>query len=466
MKVTARSRRNLRFTNIVFVLLLLTSVALLAWLSTRYDYQSDWSANGRNTLSSVSVAVLEKMPGPVVITAYARESELLRRHIKDLINRYQRYKEDLSLQFVNPDLEPQRVRELGISVDGEMVIEYQGRSEQLQDFSESGLSNALQRLLRSGDRRVVFVQGHGERDPQGSASYDLAHWVGQLQAKGIAVSSVNLARDGGVAADVSVLVLTSPRSDFLPDEVRSVEDYINNGGQLLWLADPGSLHGLEPLAEQLALQFQPGMIIDPNISQVGKMLFGTDDPRIALVANYPRHPLVDGFSFNTLFPMSQSVIAQNDTEWVGSTFLRTLSNTWQETSQQTGKITFDKGDIAGPLQLGLSLTRNPDSPAAQKVADGAAADAGREQRIVVIGDGDFLSNGFLGLGGNLQLAMNIINWLSGDDPLVAVPAKTATDNSLQLSDTAVLVIGAGFLLVLPLLLLASGLGIWWRRRKY
>ena len=62
--------------------------------------------------------------------------------------------------------------------------------------------------------------------------------------------------------------------------------------------------------------------------------------------------------------------------------------------------------------------------------------------------------------------MNIINWLSRDDALVDVPVKTAADTQLQFSDTAVLMIGGGFLLLIPFTLLAFGLGTWWRRRKY
>lgn len=454
MKVSRQSRRSLRAHNILATILILVIVGLLAWLSTRYDYQADLTANGRNTLSAESAAVLDKFTGPVAVTAFAHETDMLRQHINDLFSRYQRHKPDMHLRFVNPDLEPQRTRELGITADGELLLEYDGQAEQLQELTERGFSNALQRLLRGGGRRIVFIQGHGERNPGGDASYDLSQWAAQLEAKGFDISTINLAHESVVNVDdATVYVLASPRSDFLPAEVEKIKALAV--GRLLWLADPGPMYGLEALAAYLSLAFNPGMIVDPNISQVGMMLFGTDDPRITLVSNYTGHPIVNDFSFNTLFPMSQGLMLLPDGEWQGTAFLNTMSNAWQETQQMSGEITLDADDIAGPLSVGVALQRAP------SVA-GQAYDA----RVVVIGDGDFISNAAIGVGGNLQLSMNIVNWLSGNDQLVDVPVKVSGDTELQLDTTVVLIIGAGFLVVLPALLLFSGFYIWWRRRKY
>ena len=85
--------------------------------------------------------------------------------------------------------------------------------------------------------------------------------------------------------------------------------------------------------------------------------------------------------------------------------------------------------------------------------------------MVVLGDGDFLSNAFLGNGGNLDLGLNLINWLSSDDELIAIPARTSPDTQLVLSEVAVATIGLAFLAVLPLGLAAAGFVIWYRRRR-
>lgn len=461
MKVTRHTKHLLRLHDLLFVVLLLGIVGMLGWLSTRYTYEADWTVNARNTLSAASVALLAEMPGEIAVTAYARDVPLLRKRIVELVGRYQRHKPDVRLNFVNPDMEPQLVRELDITMDGEMVIAYAGRSERLQEITENGITNALQRVARGAERRLMFTVGHGERDPRGAGSHDYANWVSYLQARGVRTEQTNLIQDAAPEVRNTVLVIASPQTALLPDELLRIEAYIEAGGNLLWLADPGHTEGFETLAQRFGLRLEPGVVVDPNISQVGMMLFGTDDPRVALVANYPDHEITRNFDFNTLFPIAGAISVVADDEWRATPLLQTLSNTWLERGEISGTVVYDEDeDMPGPLALGVALTR------AVAVGDGAAEyEEAVTQRVVMIADSDFLANGFLGLGGNLQLGLNIVNWLSGDDRLIDIPARTAPDLSLQLSRFAMGAIGFGFLLVLPALLIASGVFIWFGRRR-
>lgn len=454
MKVTVKSRRLMLLQNLLFVVLFLGAVGLAGWLSTQYNYHADWTENGRNTLSESSVALLNELSQPVVITVFVRETPMLRKHIAELVARYQRYKADIELQFVNPDAEPQQVREMNITAEGEMVVESGGQQARTKQISEEGVSNALQKVLRGGERKVAFLQGHGERDFLGEANYDLSAWAQQLQAKGAQLFALNLASVTVVPDNTSLLVIAGPRADLLPGELIAIQGYLDRGGNLLWLADPGELFGLSGVGKQMGIELQPGTVIDPNVSQVGMQLFGTDDPRMALVARYGAHPIVSGFDFNTLFPMARGIAIDDAGDWQPTTLLKTLSNTWAESGEIAGSIGFDAADIAGPLTIGVALTR-----------DMTHNNELHQQRAVVIGDGDFLSNGYLGVGGNLQLAMNIANWLVNDDTLLSIPARSASDITLELSETQLAVIGVGFLMVLPMALLATGSVIWWRRRR-
>ncbi|MCB1571897.1 MAG: ABC transporter, partial [Xanthomonadales bacterium] len=111
------------------------------------------------------------------------------------------------------------------------------------------------------------------------------------------------------------------------------------------------------------------------------------------------------------------------------------------------------GEIAGPLDFGFAMTRLSPRPGA------------REQRVAVIGDGDFLSNSYLGNGGNRELGTRIFDWLLADDALIAISEPSVEDRQLDLSETSLAILSFGFLLGLPILLAGSGLLIWRRRRR-
>ena len=82
-----------------------------------------------------------------------------------------------------------------------------------------------------------------------------------------------------------------------------------------------------------------------------------------------------------------------------------------------------------------------------------------------MGDGDFISNAYLGNGGNQVLGFNILNWLSNDDNFISIPVTTAADIDLQLEELQWGMLGLFFLFGLPGILLASGIVIWIKRRK-
>lgn len=452
MELNRKTRRQLRIQSAGFALLFLAAIGMIAWLSTRYHFEADLTATGRHTLSEASAALLEKMEGPISITAYAREEGLSasRKLISDLVGRYQRAKKDIRLEFVNPDLAPERVRKEGITLEGEMVIEYRGRTENVQDANEQALTNALQRLGREGQRKLLFLSGHGERRPDGTANHDLSAWVGQLEKQGFTTGDLNLTENPEIPSDTGVLVIAGPQVDLLPGEVTLLLEYISAGGSLLWLTDPGERHGLEPLAHALGIGFVPGLIVDPTTQ-----MLGISDPAFVIVAEYPDHPVTEELGAITLFPQVQGLTLKSPEGWTGQPLLRSVPRSWSETGELSGTIAYDEGsERPGPIGVGVTLSRS--------LGEG---DNRRTQRVAVIGDGDFLSNAYLGNGANVQLGNRLVNWLSRDDGFITIPARTSPDTRLELTETVSIIIGFGFLILLPGALLGSGIWIWLRRRK-
>ena len=455
MDVTRKTTLGIRLQRYSFTVLFLAAIGLLAWLSTQYVQQADWTAGGRNSLSEDSARLLDTLTEPVVITSYARENEALRNQVRELVARYQRHKAEVELHFVNPDAEPERMRELGITMDGELRVVYQGRSERVQELTEQAITNALLRTARQGERWISFLSGHGERDPNGQANHDLGNFGAELERKGIKARALNLAQNPQIPENTSLLVIASPQVDLLSGEVDLVRDYLDQGGNLLWLTDPGRPAGMERIAEYLGVEFLPGVIVDATTQ-----LFGIQNPDFALVPEYPAHPVTREMRTLTLFPGAVALEWNRAGDWEGQPLLSTVSRAWTETGPLSGEIRFDTGggERAGPLDLGFVFKR------AREAADGEQIEA-REQRVILVGDGDFLSNAYLGNGGNLDLGLNMLEWLGHDDDFIAIRAKAAPDQSLNLSSTLQAVIGLGFLFGLPSALLGIGLFIWLRRRK-
>lgn len=442
-------RTRYRINSLLTGALLVVLTVLAAWLTTRYPVQWDWTRSGRHTLSPASVAILEQAPEKLEVTAYAREQTQLRNSIRRFIDKYQRVKPDISLHFVNPDAVPNKVRRLGIKVNGEMVLRYDGRSEHVRRVSEREFTHAVQRLIRGGERWLAFVEGHGERDPLGQANHDLSQWAQQLHSRGFQFQSLSLGETGTIPDNTAVLIIASPLMAYLPGEVAIIKQYLAAGGNLLWLRDPDEDNGLGPLAEYLQLEFEPGTIID-----TGGRLIGIDDPTITMITPrlYGDHPVLKDFSATTLFPGAVSLQYRGE-RWESSTLLTSGDHTWLETGEMKDEVAFDQGtDRRGPLTIGLALEGRSDE------------DIGT-QRIIVVGDGDFLANTYIGNGGNMELGTRLINWLSSDDDLVDIPAHVAGDTRLQGSAALVGYSGLFFLIALPLLLLGAGALIWWRQKK-
>jgi ABC-type uncharacterized transport system involved in gliding motility auxiliary subunit len=459
MEVSKKSLRQMRLQSWSFVILFLTVIGLLAWLSTRYNYQADWTASGRHTLSEATTTLLEKLDGPVTITSFSRPDDVsgLRKRTAELVSRYQRLKPEVLLDFVDPDEAPEQVREQGITLDGELLVAYGGRRENLKNIGEQSLTNALQRLLRSGERRIAFLGGHGERRIDGEANFDLGQWGKQLREKGFAFSTLKLGTEAAIPDDTGVLVIAGPQVALLPGEVALLQAYVERGGNLLWFSEPGEQQGLAPLADALGLAFLPGTLVDPT----GQML-GISNPAIIVVGEYPRHPVTEELATLTLFPEAHAIESRGASGWESTALLRSLPRSWSETGPLEGTIEFDENsDIAGPLTIGMLLTRELDG-GEQEGGNGAPA---RTQRIAVLGDGDFLANSYLGNGANQELGDRLLNWLSHDDSFITIAPRTAPDTRLELTPNLSLLIGFGFLLVIPGLLLGSGITIWLRRRK-
>lgn len=308
MKPAAKLLTNLN--NLLFYLLLAVIFGLVGWLSSHYSQAWDLSAGGRNSLTKVSQTLLSRLEEPLHITSFAPESAELRNRISEIIDRYKRYRPDISFTFVNPDKQPELVRQLGIQAMGELRLEYQGRAENLKTISEDAISNTIQHLMLGGDRWIGVVEGHGERSTDGRANHDLGVFGNELRRKGYKLQNINLSKTVDIPHNISLLIIASPQVNYLEQEVDKIISYVDAGGNLLWLLEPETDKGLGKLKSKLGIKVLPGTIVDANAAS-----YRLQDPTMAIVTNYPKHPATANFSLVSLFPHSAAILAVGETGW-------------------------------------------------------------------------------------------------------------------------------------------------------
>lgn len=431
----------------IALLLVLAAAGAVYQFAARYPAHWDLTQNALNSLEPGSVDALALLKEPVKITVYATEQDAklgdIHKLIREFVSLYQRYKPDISLTFIDPLKEPEAMRKAAIQGNGEMVVEYAGRSEHITTLNEQTLSSALMRLAHSKEQLLMYLGGHGERKLDGAANHDLGEFGGRLKHLGYRIASLNLTTAQEVPSNASLLVLTHPQTKLMPGEVKKLLDYIDNGGNLLWLVDAEPLRGLEPLTEKLGITFMPGIVIDPSAQEMNVPI------NWALGSGYPPHAITRNFDLITVFPNARAMSIEQNNVWEAHTIIESALRGW--VSDRGVDKTFDKNrDIPGPVNLALALKRSVNE---------------HEQRIIVVGNGTFLANVYSGNGGNLDLGTNMVNWLANEEQLITIQPHAAKDGKIILSKRQLLAISVGFLFLLPLLLVAVGAWLWWRKHS-
>lgn len=461
-----KSHFALRLQSIIFTLLFLLIIGLLAYVGKTYNKRIDVSQNQRNSLSETMQILLKKLDKPLDITAYVPDDAVVKTSLKELIDKYRAHHKEITLEFVNPDLNPTRAQQDGIAYSGQLLVKYNNKSEAINSVDEQNVLNVLQRLSREKARIVIFIEGHGEASPLEEKSNGISKLAEVLEKKGFSLQPHNILRTQSIPDNASFVIIAAPKKEYLEAEVELITKYIEQGGNLLWLHEPGEVFGLDDLEQQLGLELQLGTLLDAN--QDLQRMLGIQHPAAIAIIDYGPSELTNNLAAHTLFPFATTVEKDVDggseedvsnQTWKYQPLLSTLITSWLESGDIQGNVKFDDdADKPGPLTIGMSLTRDNLS------AINADTTVIPEQRVVVLGDSDFMRNNYIGQGSNLEFSSNLFNWLSADDELLSIKTNVASGTKLELSKAGRIGLTALWV-ALPIALFGFGLWRWLRRRK-
>lgn len=442
----------------IYILVILAVLGAANFLANRHNASYDSTSNKRFSLSDQTVKVVKGLKQEVKIYYFDRTSEFGR--ARDLLDRYDNLSTKLRIEYIDPYKKPQLARAMGVRTEGSIFVENGPKREEAKSLTEEEVTGALIRALKSGERNACLVSGSGERSLDDTNRSGYSSMKDVLEKNNYKTRTISLLEKPEVPKDCTVLIVAGPTKDYLPPEIGAIKTYVENGGRVLFMVDPALKMGRQETAENTdLLKLLQGWGVTVNndlvldMSGVGQ-LFGLG-PEVPLVSNYESQPIVrDMKGTATIFPLVRSLDTKSADKTSVEKLFQTSDKSYATTRLNSPAIEIDpKKDKQGPFTLA----------AAGSYTTGKS---GSQGRFVVVGSSAWAGNSFLPSRsiGNRDLFLNMMNWLSSDEDLIAIRPKEPQDRRLSLSRAQMSRILYTSVFGLPLVVILGGISVWWKRR--
>lgn len=441
---------------VVYTIIVIAILGIINFLANRYNKSVDVTANKRYTLSDQTEKIAKNLKQDVTITYWDQPSKFPTAH--DLLDRYQNLSSKIRVEY--GDAEKQRTKAIaaGVKTLPDIIVQSGNKTEEAKSLTEDDITSAIVRVIKGGDRTVCFTLGSGEPsldDTNQREGYsDLKKLIEKNNYK---TETVKLLEKPQIPSDCTMLVVAGPKHDMIPPEVAAIKSYLEDGGRLLVMMDPplrfaqaevDENKGLVDMLAGWGVKLKNDLVLDT--SGVGQV-FGLG-PEFPLVTKYESHAIVrDMKDTPTGFPIARSMEVSKGDKSTAEPLFQTTEDSFATQNMNSAEIKPGPNDLKGPLTLGAAGTYM----------------TGKENgngRFVVVGSSRWVSNGFLAFNGNRDLFMNMLNWLSSDEDLISIRPKEPEDRPLNMNARQMTLMFYSSVLMIPLLVVLAGVGVWWRRR--
>ena len=417
----------------------------------------DLTAAGRYTLSQASKEVLQRLGVDARVTAFEPNGSTDASDARILLDQFAHSDSRIGYRVLDFSHSRGEALRLGVRDDGEVAVEVGQRREVVSPLTELTVTSALQRLARGRAQQLCSLAGHGERelDDSAPAGYDSARSL--LEDNAVGTARLDLTVADRVPPQCTVLALVDPRAPLLPREVQIIDDWMAHSGRMLVERDPNG-PDLDAVTTRWGLRLLPGIVFDPSRGLAG-------DPTSVLVNTFPTESPVAKDVSGALFTTAGGVTtaASEDTGLSVAKVAQSSDASYLHLDPATTAYAPQRGDRAGPVVIAGAADRSMVQPGGEtRVPSGGPSIA--RTRLLVVADAEWASNEFLGELDNRRLFANGINWLAGEEDIVAVGGENPDLRRLDLTPSRRTLMGAAAMGGLPGLALLAGAGVWLRRR--
>jgi len=460
---------------------IVVAVAILVagnYLANRYNETFDATKNKLYSLSDQTEKILDNLESDLKIYYFDRGSDFP--PARASLVRYENSSSWVSVEYIDPDSRPEMARLMNVRTYGTVLIEVGGNREEASSTEEEAVTNTIIKVLKGEERTACIVTGHGESDTNDTERDGFSGAQQAIQDTNYETKVVSLQQEAEVPSDCTVLILPGPEADYLPPTVATLKRYVEGGGRALVLLDPDSSPALAEMLSGWGIRVRSETVID--LSPLGQFFGG--GPLSPLVADYQAHPITDPMrNIESILPFARGVDAGDAVAgWDVQELFRTTENSFAtvELKVEDNELVRDSAsERQGPITLAVAATHDVPSDAAgsgeanedesdtDSVEDGddeAGESDENEARVVVVGSSRFTRNYALGRGGNHDLFLNMLNWLSSDEDLISIRPKDPENTPLNISQSQMTRLFLFSVIGLPLVIILFGIRVWWVRR--
>jgi hypothetical protein len=422
--------------------------------------RADLTASHRYTLSKESKDVLRNVK-QAVVTAFAPENSAQARDAGVLLAQFRRANPSIHTRVLDFAKAQGEALRLGAQDDDEVVVEIGDRKEVVAPVIEQTISSALIRLARPTPQTLCGLEGNGERrlDSEETQGLQRARLIAERNGI-ITIRGVDLTVADAIPDDCTILVMAAPTAALLPKENQVLNDWMANHGKMLILAESGGAN-LDAITTRWGLRLLPGIVFDPPRAQAG-------DPTALLVNDFPTEsPVAKGVDSAALVTSGGvTTAASEDAGLSVAKVLQSSERSWLELNPGATPPTFepDKGDRGGPVVLAGAADRSEAKPTGETRLPGDKPSIART-RLLAFADADWASNAYVDQLSNARLLANGLNWLAGEEDLVAIAGVDPDLRRLTLTPSDRLLMGIGSIGAIPAMVMLIGTGVWLRRRR-
>lgn len=425
----------------------------------------DFSVNKLYTLTDTTTDYLKSLDKDVklyLIASIGEENESL----YNMLEKYAGWSSHVSVEQIDPKVNPNFVMQytselleansvIVVSGDRFKIVDYSSFSTPVFDFDlmqyvqgfdgEGQITSAINYVVREDLPKMYLLTGHNESE----YGEDFAALVNKAN---VVTDKLSLLEAEAVPADCDVLLVNIPTVDFSPEETDKIIDYVDKGGALfLVTANSGEdLENLNIVLEYYGLELQRGTVIETNSKHY------LNKVNTNLVPSRASHKITNSLitkGISVFLPNAQGIAVRDDAR--SSLNITKLLKMSEDSYVRVGTsqlLAMQEDDIPGPVTIGVVIEEEINGADA-KLAVFSSPNLFNKSCNTVVS------------GGNYELAVNTITWMSELEDNISISPKSTTMQYLTVTQAdfykwMIILVG-----VVPLAFIGAGFVVWFVRRR-